>query len=56
MGIFQGVWHFQKKKIGKKEPPPQPKSCFDNTMGNTFSGTLFFGQNADRNFFRTVNI
>ena len=40
---YFGVFSFFRKNFGEKTVPPPPKSLFENTMGNSFFGTPFFG-------------
>ena len=40
----------------KKSPPTPAKSRFENTIGNPFFGTLFFGTKCSTKKFRTVII
>ena len=42
LSTFQEVWLFQNFCLAQKKPPPA-KSLFENTMGNQFFGTPFFG-------------
>ena len=47
LGIFCGVWLFQKKNLPKKDPMPV-KSLFENTMGNPFFPFFNIDQNSSK--------
>ena len=57
LGIFQWVWLHQKTISLRNLSPPQPKSFFENTMGNPFLIFVCDDRNApQKNWNRNINI